>query len=135
MLSGAFILNNEKNADYKHFYAKSFYKIWITLIIIASICVFIVFSGIKIKASFGKLSGYTYVLYLLHTNVYIVLYVLTRRMFPSLIEHYILCLIVIAMLTFIISCIGAMIYDLLWSLLEKKFNIKEKWNNLIYRNK
>lgn len=27
MLSGAFILNNEKNADYKHFYAKSFYKI------------------------------------------------------------------------------------------------------------
>lgn len=112
------------------------YSNWFSpLIIIASICVFIAFSGIKIKASFGKLSGYTYVLYLLHTNVYIVLYVLTRRMFPSLIEHYILCLIVIAMLTFIISCIGAMIYDLLWSLLEKKFNIKEKWNNLIYRNK
>lgn len=112
------------------------YSNWFSpLIIIASICVFIAFSGIKIKASFGKLSGYTYVLYLLHTNVYIVLYVLTRRMFPSLIEHYILCLIVIAMLTFIISCIGAMIYDLLWLLLEKKFNIKEKWNNLIYRNK
>lgn len=112
------------------------YSNWFSpLIIIASICVFIAFSGIKIKASFGKLSGYTYVLYLLHTNVYIVLYVLTRRMFPSLIEHYILCLIVIAMLTFIISCIGAMIYDLLWSLLEKKFNIKEKWNNLIYMNK
>ncbi len=33
MLSGAFILNNEKNADYKHFYAKSFYKIGIPLII------------------------------------------------------------------------------------------------------
>ena len=112
------------------------YSNWFSpLIIIASICVFIAFSGIKIKASFGKLSGYTYVLYLLHTNVYIVLYVLTRRMFPSLIEHYILCLIVIAMLTFIISCIGAMIYDLLWLLLEKKFNIKEKWNNLIYRSK
>ena len=112
------------------------YSNWFSpLIIIASICVFIAFSGIKIKINLGKLSGYTYVIYLLHTNVYIVLYVLTRRMFPSLIEHYILCLIVIAMLTFIISCIGAMIYDLLWSLLEKKFNIKEKWNNLIYRNK
>lgn len=33
MLSGAFILSNEKNADYKHFYAKSFYKIGIPLII------------------------------------------------------------------------------------------------------
>lgn len=112
------------------------YSNWFSpLIIIASICVFIAFSSIKIKINLGKLSGYTYVIYLLHTNVYIVLYVLTRRMFPSLIENYILCLIVIAMLTFIISCIGAMIYDLLWSLLEKKFNIKEKWNNLIYRNK
>ena len=112
------------------------YSNWFSpLIIIASICVFIAFSSIKIKINLGKLSGYTYVIYLLHTNVYIVLYVLTRRMFPSLIEHYILCLIVIAMLTFIISCIGAMIYDLLWSLLEKKFNIKEKCNNLIYRNK
>lgn len=112
------------------------YSNWFSpLIIIASICVFIAFGGIKINIDLSRLSGYTYVLYLLHTNVYIVLYVLTRRMFPSLIEHYILCLIVIAMLTFIISCIGAMIYDLLWSLLEKKFNIKEKWNNLIYRNK
>lgn len=110
------------------------YSNWFSpLIIIASICVFIAFGGIKIKTNLGKLSGYTYVIYLLHTNVYIVLYVLTRRMFPSLIEHYILCLIVIAMLTFIISCIGAMIYDSLWSLLEKKFNLKEKWNNLIYR--
>ena len=33
MLSGAFILSNERNADYKHFYAKSFYKIGIPLII------------------------------------------------------------------------------------------------------
>ena len=33
MLSGAFILSNEKNADYKHFYAKSFYKIGIPLIV------------------------------------------------------------------------------------------------------
>lgn len=105
------------------------------MMLIASVCVFIGFGGIKINIDLSRLSGYTYVLYLLHTNVYIVLYVLTRRMFPSLIEHYILCLIVIAMLTFIISCIGAMIYDLLWSLLEKKFNIKEKWNNLIYRSK
>lgn len=105
------------------------------MMLIASVCVFIGFGGIKINIDLSRLSGYTYVLYLLHTNVYIVLYVLTRRMFPSLIEHYILCLIVIAMLTFIISCIGAMIYDLLWLLLEKKFNIKEKWNNLIYRSK
>lgn len=105
------------------------------LMLIASVCVFIGFGGIKINIDLSRLSEYTYVLYLLHTNVYIVLYVLTRRMFPSLIEHYMLCLIVIAMLTFIISCIGAMIYDSLWSLLEKKFNLKEKWNNLIYRKK
>lgn len=80
------------------------------MMLIASVCVFICFGGIKINIDLSRLSGYTYVLYLLHTNVYIVLYVLTRRMFPSLIEHYILCLIVITMLTFIISCIGAMIY-------------------------
>lgn len=34
MLSGAFILSNERNADYKHFYAKSFCKIGIPLVII-----------------------------------------------------------------------------------------------------
>ena len=39
MLSGAFILNNEKNADYKHFYAKSFYKIGIPLIIFMQVVV------------------------------------------------------------------------------------------------
>ena len=33
MLSGAFILSNERYADYKRFYAKSFYKIGIPLII------------------------------------------------------------------------------------------------------
>lgn len=65
------------------------------MMLIASVCVFIGFGGIKINIDLSRLSGYTYVLYLLHTNVYIVLYVLTRRMFPSLIEHYILFLLLL----------------------------------------
>lgn len=39
MMSGAFILNDNKNADYKRFYAKSFYKIGIPLIIFSIVTI------------------------------------------------------------------------------------------------
>lgn len=105
------------------------------LIIISSICVFIAFGGIKIKTNLGKLSGYTYVIYLLHTKVYTVLLLLFEKFIPSVTGNYIVYITIVTILAFIISCVGAMIYDSLWSLLEKKFNLKEKYNNLINRSK
>lgn len=96
---------------------------------------FIAFSGIKIKINLGKLSGYTYVIYLLHTKVYIVLLKLFEKFIPSVTGNYIVYIAIVTILAFIISCVGAMIYDSLWSLLEKKFNLKEKYNNLISRSK
>lgn len=112
------------------------YSNWFSpLIIIASICVFIAFGGIKIKTNLGKLSGYTYVIYLLHTKVYIILLMLFEKFIPSVTGNYIVYIAIVTILAFIISCVGAMIYDSLWSLLEKKFNLKEKWNNLINRSK
>lgn len=118
----------------KHY--ENAYSSWFCpLIIISSICVFIAFSGIKIKINLGKLSGYTYVIYLLHTKVYIVLLKLLEKFIPSVTGNYIVYIAIVTILALIISCVGVMIYDFLWSLLEKKFNIKEKWNNLIYRNK
>lgn len=112
----------------KHY--ENAYSSWFCpLIIISSICVFIAFSGIKIKINLGKLSGYTYVIYLLHTKVYIVLLKLFEKFIPSVTGNYIVYIAIVTILAFIISCIGAMIYDSLWSLLEKKFNLKEKWNS------
>lgn len=116
----------------KHY--ENAYSSWFCpLIIISSICVFIAFGGIKIKTNLGKLSGYTYVIYLLHTKVYIILLMLFEKIIPSVTGNYIVYIAIVTILAFIISCVGAMVYDFLWSLLEKKFNLKEKWNNLIYR--
>lgn len=112
----------------KHY--ENAYSSWFCpLIIISSICVFIAFSGIKIKINLGKLSGYTYVIYLLHTKVYIVLLKLFEKFIPSVTGNYIVYVAIVTILAFIISCVGAMVYDFLWSLLEKKFNLKEKWNS------
>ena len=118
----------------KHY--ENAYSSWFcSLIIISSICVFIAFGGIKIKTNLGKLSGYTYVIYLLHTKVYTVLLLLFEKFIPSVTGNYIVYITIVTILAFIISCVGAMIYDSLWSLLEKKFNLKEKYNNLINRSK
>lgn len=96
---------------------------------------FIAFSGIKIKASFGELSGYTYVIYLLHTKVYIVLLKLLEKFIPSVTGNYIVYIAIVTILALIISCVGAMVYDFLWSLLEKKFKLKEKYNNWVNKSK
>lgn len=112
------------------------YSNWFSpLIIIASICVFIAFGGIKIKTNLGKLSGYTYVIYLLHTKVYIVLLKLLEKFIPSVTGNYIVYIAIVTILAFIISCVGAMVYDFLWSLLEKKFKLKEKYNNWVNKSK
>lgn len=112
------------------------YSNWFSpLIIIASICVFIAFGGIKIKTNLGKLSGYTYVIYLLHTKVYIVLLKLFEKFIPSVTGNYIVYIAIVTILAFIISCVGAMVYDFLWSLLEKKFKLKEKYNNWVNKSK
>lgn len=112
----------------KHY--ENAYSSWFCpLIIISSICVFIAFSGIKIKINLGKLSGYTYVIYLLHTKVYIVLLKLFEKFISSVTGNYIVYVAIVTILAFIISCVGAIIYGSLWSLLEKKFNLKEKWNS------
>lgn len=112
------------------------YSNWFSpLIIIASICVFIAFGGIKIKTNLGRLSGYTYVIYLLHTKVYIVLLMLFEKFIPSVTGNYIVYIAIVTILAFIISCVGAMVYDSLWSLLEKKFKLKEKYNNWVNKSK
>ena len=112
------------------------YSNWFSpLIIIASICLFIAFGGIKIKTNLGKLSGYTYVIYLLHTKVYIVLLKLLEKFIPSVTGNYIVYIAIVTILALIISCVGAMVYDFLWSLLEKKFKLKEKYNNWVNKSK
>ena len=64
--------------------------------------------------------------------MYIVLLKLLEKFIPSVTGNYI---VYVTILDLIISCVGAMVYDLLWSLLEKKFNIKEKYNNWVNKSK
>jgi hypothetical protein len=67
--------------------------------------------------------------------VYIVLLKLLEKFIPSVTGNYIVYIAIVTILDLIISCVGAMVYDLLWSLLEKKFNIKEKYNNWVNKSK
>lgn len=54
---------------------------------------------------------------------------LFEKFIPSVTGNYIVYITIVTILAFIISCVGAMIYGSLWPLLEKKFNLKEKWNS------
>ena len=67
--------------------------------------------------------------------MYIVLLKLFEKFIPSVTGNYIVCVAIVTILAFIISCVGAMVYDFLLSLLEKKFKLEEKYNNWVNKSK
>lgn len=97
-------------------------------VVIASILLFIGFANIKISINLSKLSSTTFLIYLFHTRVYLVLLGIIEYIIPNTNEPMVL-IIILTLLTFIISLILSTIYLHLWNYFEKKYLWKEKWKN------
>ena len=109
-------------------YLTSAYSSWFSpIVVLASLFLFMGFSNINIKGNFSKLSGWTYIIYLAHTKIYLLLLALGAK-FSSVIQtHSYLSICVVSILTFILSCIVSIVYNFIWKKIETKYKLKEKF--------
>lgn len=109
-------------------YLTSAYSSWFSpIVVLASLFLFMGFSNINIKGNFSKLSGWTYIIYLAHTKIYLLLLALGAK-FSSVIQtHSYLSICVVSILTFILSCIVSIVYNFIWKRIETKYKLKEKF--------
>lgn len=97
------------------------------IVVLASLFLFMGFSNINIKINFSKLSSWTYIIYLAHTKIYLLLLALIEK-FSSVIQmHNYLSICVVSILTFILSCIVSIVYNFIWKKIETKYKLKEKF--------
>ena len=90
--------------------------------VIASCLIFSGFSIIKIKSDFSNLSGYTFLIYLIHAGVIDVLFtILSDRLFCNRILEYIF-VIIISVGVFLISLFGAILWKRIASFVVQIFN-------------
>lgn len=95
---------------------------------ISSILLFIGFANINVSINLSKLSSTTFLIYLFHTRVYLILLGIMEYIIPQTNTPMIL-IIILTFLTFTISLILSIIYLRLWNCFEKKYQWKEKWQN------
>ena len=96
------------------------------IVVLASLFLFMGFSNINIESNFSKLSSWTYIIYLAHTNIYLLLVLVAK--FSSVLQiHSYLNICVVSILTFILSCIVSVVYNLIWKRIETKYKLKEKF--------
>lgn len=91
------------------------------MIAVYAVCMFKLFSKMTIKHTFF-ISDYTFFIYLIHTGVYEIVFHL-----PILPQNEFACIALVTGLTFIISFVFAYFYKILWSFIENKFQLKNKW--------
>lgn len=120
-----FIIRNYFNISS---YLTNPYSSWFSpMVVLASLFLFMGFSNINIKGDFSKLSGWTYIIYLAHTKIYLLLLALIAK-FSSVIQtHSYLSICVVSILTFILSCIVSIVYNFIWQKIETKYKLKEKF--------
>lgn len=94
-------------------------------VVLASIFIFIAFSNINIKANLKKLSDKTFYIYLLHTAIYKIIFMIIGKL---IIINEPIMIIIVTLTTFVLSWVFATIYIKLWNICENKFNWKIKWN-------
>lgn len=111
------------------FYLAGQYSNWFSpAIVCASILLFIGFNNIEFKKNLNKISSTTYFIYLFHTKVYLLLVSVIGKVFNNI--EPIFYIILVSVLAFIISYLLSIVYMKIWSLLERKFNWKDKWYTL-----
>lgn len=102
------------------------YKVsFIPSIVLASVFLFIAFSNIKINTDFKKLPEKTYIIYLYHSFVYNMIFIIMDNIGIPINEM--VTIPVVTILTFVISWVVSTVYLKIWQALEKKFSLKEKW--------
>ena len=92
-------------------------------IVLFSILTFSLFRSLSISTDLTKLSTLTFYIYLFHTLVYKILFSLS---FLN-VENELLMILIVSILTFLISLIISMVFVRLLELIEKKFDLKNKW--------
>jgi surface polysaccharide O-acyltransferase-like enzyme len=96
-------------------------------IMIASIFVFKVFLNIKIRYNLSKISSYTFYVYLFHTITYKAIF----KIFGDVLSKYeILNILIVSIFTALISFLCALAYDYIWKFVDKKWNVKSKWDEI-----
>ena len=91
------------------------------MIAVYSVCMFKLFSRMTIKHTF-LIPDYIFFIYLIHMGVYEIIFHL-----PILPRNEFACIALVTGLTFIISLLFAYFYKILWSFIEYKIQLKNKW--------
>lgn len=99
-------------------------------IVLISICVFVIFLNLNVKRDLSKLSNKTYYIYLIHTFCYVMIFsIIKTRLFINIV----VTILLVSLLTFAISWLVSTLYLNLWNQVEEKFNLREKYNSLIFK--
>lgn len=96
-------------------------------IMLFSILLFLLFNNITISTNLSKISNLTFYVYLFHTPVIKVLVTLFRDTLPF---GNIALVIILTTVTVIISFGLSLTYTFFWTILERIFKVKEKWESL-----
>lgn len=110
-------------------YVADQYTNWFSpLIVIASIFLFIGFANLKIRVNLAKLSSTTFIIYLFHTKVYLVIIYILSSFLPVITEYITVYILIVSILALVLSMILSLLYLIIWDFLENKFlwNKKKK---------
>ena len=101
------------------------------LMVVASVLIFAGFSMINIRKDFGKLSSYTFLIYLVHAGICDIFKRVTAAFWG--VEHDNRIIIPVYIISvFLLSYILAVIYKRIWDKLDDKFSISNKMLRLIH---
>lgn len=126
---GVFILRVA--TKYSYFTVNPFSSWFSPLILIGSILLFIGFSNINIKINLRKFSSYTYLIYLFHTKIYLLLIKIFDRVLPSIRLCSEIYVLVVAVLALFVSLGCAIIYSKIWSFLENRYGWKNQYIKIV----
>ena len=88
---------------------------------IASVLMFLGFSGLSINISFGCFPQQTFYIYLFHTFIFGIIFSIIR---DKIIINEIITIVIVSFMTFGVSWFSAIFYSRLWKLLSERFNKK-----------
>ena len=91
-----------------------------------SVFLFLAFSNIRINVSFGILPKLTFYIYLFHSPVIQIVYLILKK---RIIMNVPVTILLITLLVTIVSGVISVVYLKIWSILERRFRWKEKYDS------
>ncbi len=94
-------------------------------IVLASVFLFAGFSRLSIRKDLGRLSSYTFLIYLLHAGIWDVIQkVIMKQTALSLDNRIIIPAFII--IVFFLSLLASMVYQAVWNWIERKWSVSDK---------